>query len=146
MINPSFKNWKTTLAYAAIIWVIAFFYALILFEILGIDYSDTDNKFGLDHEKYWEFEAIMIPSFIIFGFVFLRYLFSKISMNSDNWKEESLGTGFVIMIIQFFLDSIFLVWLFDGGFEYFRGLVVISYILMPFWSYIFAWYLYGRTV
>jgi hypothetical protein len=145
MPTISFNSWKTASKYGGIIWAIAFFYAIILFVILGIDMTDEDNPFGPDHDKYWAFEAIMIPSFIIIGFLIFRQLYLKIGMNSDNWIEESLGIGIVVALIQFILDLIFLAWIFGGGIEYFYALVTISYFLLPFWAYVFGWYLYGRS-
>ena len=62
-----------------------------------------------------------------------------------NEKEESLGIGLVIAALQFILDLIFIVLLFGGGLDYYLALVTISYILMPFWAYLFGWYLYGRS-
>ncbi len=145
MSQISFDNAKPAATYGGIIWVIGFFYATILFALLGVDLSDSDNKFGPDHDKYWEFEAIIIPSFIVLGFLLLKHLYAKTEITSENWKEESLGIGLVVMIIQFLLDLIFLVIIFGGGLEYFRALVTLSYFLMPIWAYLFAWYLYGRT-
>ena len=67
-------------------------------------------------------------------------------MNSENWKEESLGIGLVVMVLQFLLDLIFIVIIFGGGLEYYKALVSLSYVLMVLWAYIFGWYLYGRTI
>ncbi|MHA2100892.1 MAG: hypothetical protein ACW99A_19640 [Candidatus Kariarchaeaceae archaeon] len=146
MVSVSFTNAKSASIYGAGIWVISFFYVFIIGDLLGVDWSDEDNKFGPDHEKYWEVEAVIIPSFIILGFLFLRHLYAKSGMSSDNWKEESLGIGLIIMIIQFLLDLIFIVLLFGGGFEYYVALVTLSYFLMPLWAYLFGWYLYGRQL
>ncbi|OLS28383.1 MAG: hypothetical protein HeimC2_07290 [Candidatus Heimdallarchaeota archaeon LC_2] len=145
MSQISFENWKTSATYGGAIWVIAFFYATIIMVILGVDFSDSENQFGPDHDKYWEFEAIVIPSFVIIGFLIFRRLYSKTGMNLDNWKAESLGIGLLVAIIQFMLDLIFLAWIFGGGMEYFYALVTLSYFLIPFWAYLFGWYLYGRA-
>ncbi len=144
MSTISFTNWKPAAKYGAIVWVVAFFYSIILFVVLGVDLSDSDNQFGPDHDKYLVFEAIMIPSFIIIGFFIFRHIYSKIGMNSENWKAESLGIGVIFGVIQFSLDLIFLAWIFGGGIEYFYALVTLSYFLLPVWAYLFGWYLYGR--
>ncbi|MHA2089918.1 MAG: hypothetical protein ACW98K_03590 [Candidatus Kariarchaeaceae archaeon] len=140
-MNPRIKS---GLLLGAGLWALAFFYAMIIMAIIGIDIQDEDVEFNIDHPDYWTFEAIMIPSFIFIGLIVFYYHYKNNPLSDEDWKMESLVFGSAVVSIQFILDLIFLVWLFEGGIEYFVAMVTISYLLIPLWAYLTAYYLKNK--
>jgi hypothetical protein len=127
-------NLKKAPVLGFVIWLLAFIYSTTIMLALGIDFSDADLEWGIGHEKYWLFEAIMTPSFLIFSILFLGWYYRRNIITS----EQAITYGIIIMIIQFLLDLIVLVIILQSGFIYFYGLVTISYLTIPLWSYLAA--------
>jgi hypothetical protein len=117
-----------------IIWLLAFSYSILIMIGIGVDFSDPDQQFGIGHELYWQFEAIMTPSFIIFTLLFLGWYFRRNQVSSN----QAITYGIIIMIMQFLLDLVVLVFLMQSGLMYFYGLVTISYLTIPIWTYLAA--------
>lgn len=118
------------------LWFVALVYSMLIMTLLGLDTTDPNFSFDIDHPKYWTFELIMIPSFLIVGMLTFRWYFRKSEIS--DWKKESIKFGVVIMLYQFLLDTLVLVFLFGNGFTYFYGFVTIMYLSIPFWAFLAA--------
>ena len=127
-------RWKQIITVGFGLWLVALVYSILVMGWLGIDVMDPYVRFGLDHPKYWLFEAIMTPSYLLFSLLVLRYYFSQ-SQRKD-WQREALEFGLIVMIMQFVLDIATIVYGFGNGWEYFFGLVTITYLTIPGWSYL----------
>ncbi|MFX0115712.1 MAG: hypothetical protein ACFFB3_14275 [Candidatus Hodarchaeota archaeon] len=114
------------------LWVFGFFFGWGLMAAMGIDPQEED--FDIDHDKYWTFEAVMFPVFIVIGLAVLYWYFKSGEMDAEFWITEALLAGITIMVIQFVLDAIFLVIILGNGVEYFFALVTVSYLLIPAWA------------
>ena len=119
---------------------------MVIMTILGLDTMDPNFSFGYTHPKYWLFELIMVPSFLLLALLIFRNYFKKSEI--ENWKKEGWLYGIIIMILQYVMDTIVIVYVFGNGFEYFIGLVTIMYLLIPIWSYLSAkyWKRKNRTI
>ena len=130
---------KRLIAFSLIIWFIPFAFSLVLFPLLGIDYSED---FGIGHPKYWVFEAIITPIFVIMSMIMFWMYYKKMELTED-WKRVALVNGCVVSAMQFVLDTLVIVLLFGNGFRYFYGLVTVSYLIVPLWSYLLAFLISG---
>ncbi len=134
-------EWKRAILSGFMLWVFAFFFAWGVMAALGIDQEELEEEpFGPDYDEYLPFEMILIPSFIIIGLIAYYWYFSSSEINHEEWITEALLVGVTVMVIQFVLDTIFLVIIFDSGIEYFFALVTISYLLVPVWSLLVGYY------
>ena len=133
-------NLKLGIILSGLIWLFGLIYGTIVFEIIGVDYMADDFEFYSDHSKYWEFESILLPSFIIVGLLIMAYYFKKSEIEKTVWKKEGLSIGILMMVIQFVMDLILFIVLLGDEFRYFYGMVTISYLTIPGWGYISAWY------
>lgn len=125
-------DWKKAVLVGAGLWVFGFFFGWALMAALGIDVQEED--FTIENEKYWTFEAIMVPVFIVVGLAALYWYFTTSEIDTEIWITEALLVGMTIMAIEFILDAIFLAILLEGGLEYFFALVTVSYLLIPCWT------------
>ena len=133
-------SWKKAVLIGFGLWIFAFIFALAVMGALGIDPQDEDKDFGIDHEDYWTFEAIITPVFIVISLAVLYWYFNSSEIDSEYWVSEAVLAGVTIMIIQFVLDTVFLVILFEGGLSYFVALVTVSYLLIPVWSLLVGYF------
>ncbi len=129
---------KYIVSIGIIVWILAFIWSIVVMGIISFDYEN--ETMGIDHEKYWEFEALMTPAFIVIGLLFLITYYKKSHIPTEEWKTEGIVAGLIVMIIQFVLDLAVIVIAFDSGIEYYIGLVTISYLLIPVWSLLAAYY------
>jgi len=132
--------------YGALIWVAAFLWAIVIMMIIGVDFSKPDASFGPDHPLYWRFELLMLPSFLLFALFLFRRYFRRSAVASELWRREALLFGLIVMAVQFFLDTIVLVFLMGNGFEYFAALVTVTYLTIPAWAYLAGWLWKGRAL
>ncbi len=130
---------KRLIVYSLVLWFVPFVFSLILFSLLGIDYSE---HFGIGHPKYWTFEAIITPFFVIMSMIMFWMYYKKMELTED-WKRVALVNGCVVSAMQFVLDTLVIVLLFGNGFRYFYGLVTVSYLIVPLWSYLLAFLISG---
>ena len=119
------------------LWLLALIVSMIFMSFLGID--PQNEKFGLNHDKYWNFEILMTPSYIIIGLLFLITYFKFLNKSDSNWIFDSFLIGLIIMIIQFIFDLIVIIGIFQNSLDYFIGLVTISYLLIPLWTIFSKW-------
>ncbi len=119
-----------SVVYGVAVWTIAFLYSMVLFGLLEIGYEED---FGYGHPKYWTFESIMTPSFLLIGFLLLMAFIRGVDLSED-WLLQSLKYGVVLMAVQFVLDTLVIVLLFGNGFGYFFGLVTLTYLTIPLWT------------
>ncbi|MFX0207157.1 MAG: hypothetical protein ACFFDT_14300 [Candidatus Hodarchaeota archaeon] len=129
---------KSIIPIGIIVWILGFIWSIVVMSIIGFDYEN--EKMGIDHEQYWEFELLMTPVFIIIGLLFLTYYFLKSDIPAEEWKTEGVVSGVIVMVTQFIFDLIVIVIALDSGVEYYIGLVTISYLLIPVWAVIAAYY------
>ena len=125
------------IVFSIILWVIALILSMAYMAILGI--NPQEETFGLNHPKYWNFEILMTPSYIIIGLLILIAYYKFYIKTSSNWIIDSFLIGLIIMLIQFILDLIVIVGLFQNSLDYFFALVTVSYLLIPFWSVLSKW-------
>ena len=119
------------------LWLLALIVSMKFMSFLGIDLQN--EKFGLNHDKYWNFEILMTPSYIIIGLLFLITYFKFLNKSDSNWIFDSFLIGLIIMIIQFIFDLIVIIGIFQNSLDYFIGLVTISYLLIPLWTIFSKW-------
>jgi len=125
------KDLSNGIKLGSIIWFLAFVYATTIMLLVGVDFSDTENPFGIHHEKYWLVELIMQPSFLIFVTWFLIRHFK-----ANTYEDKELWIlGVVMAAVQFILDLFVIVIALGNGLEYFVALVSLVYVLIPFYVY-----------
>ena len=125
------KDLSNGLKLGSLIWFLAFVYATTIMILIGVDFSDTDNPFGIHHDKYWLFELIMQPSFLIFvTWLLIRHFKTNSYENKELWT-----LGIAMAAVQFILDLLVIVIALGNGLEYFVALVSLVYILIPFYVY-----------
>ncbi len=135
---------QLSLLLSIIAWLAAFVLAMVFMGFLGINPQDPNEHWGLNHPKYWTFELLMTPTFMVLGIIILSFYQIRSQGDPVYWLQESVLVGIIFMLVQFLLDLIFIVILFRNGLEYFIGLVTISYLLIPVWSVACGWYWKGR--
>ena len=138
-------NSRVKIVYGLILWVLAIIYATTIMIIIGVDFDEPDFEFGPDHDKYWTFELIMIPSFLLIGSLFVYRYLSKIALSKGNWLDETVSWGLIVMMIQFLMDLIVLVILAGSGLDYFLAMVTLSYLFIPLNAYIVGWYRFRQN-
>lgn len=119
------------------LWILALIISMIFMSFLGI--NPQNEKFGLNHAKYWNFELLMTPTYIIIGLLVLIAYYKYLNNSDTNWIVNSLLIGILIMIVQFIADLIVIIGLFQNSLNYFIGLVTISYLIIPIWSMLSKW-------
>jgi hypothetical protein len=133
-------NLRYSIAIGVILWILAMIIAMLYMAALGVDLQDETVEWGINHEQYWVFEALIIPTFLIIGIAFFYWIFKKSTIDPSEWLIEGIVTGLVVMIIQFILDLIVIVFLFQNTLDYFIGMVTISYLFIIVQSTITNWF------
>ncbi|MCY3412706.1 MAG: hypothetical protein INQ03_13795 [Candidatus Heimdallarchaeota archaeon] len=118
------------------IWFTAFIWSMILMILVGVDMMEPNFSFGYTHPKYWLFEIIMTPTYLVFALFLFRWYF--LSRAKEHQPREAIEFGIIIMLLQFILDILVLVFAFGNGFEYFIGLVTLTYLSIPLWAILAA--------
>ena len=116
-------GWGKAFGFALVIWIVGFVWGSVVFMVPVLKAIPPIPYVS-------RYPAISFP--VLVAFAALAYLFAGLQLKAHEEKGAAgLRQGLVFFLVNIAMDTLVLVWMFHGGWQFFASLtVVLAYVIL----------------